>query len=424
MRLLLIQVPQGQGNRVLELARAYEALNFATFEARGEESPVDMAVVHVANNKVEALLADLQQLPDLKLTLIPRGVITLQPPASAAPQQVIDVNPRSPIEIFLGALQSIGSWKGYLGYALAASFVVWIGLFTNTTYLLTAAMLIAPYAGPAMNTAIATARGDWELLYRSQLRYFAALTLTVIIAALLSIVFGQEIATSLMISTSELSSVAVLLPLVAGAAGALNLVQSQRNSLVAGAAVGMLISVSLAPPASLIGMATVLGEWSMVKAGLFVLFQTLAGINLAGAIVFYLYGLTPKGVRYERGQVWIAVTAFLGTLVLLAGLTTWQLWSQPELQHASRAQRAAAEVQKLVNQTGYASLVETNVRFTRANIQGQNTLLVVVYVQRDPESALSAEKMRQDLTQSIQETLLAKEFDVLPLVDVNVLEPP
>jgi uncharacterized membrane protein len=36
-------------------------------------------------------------------------------------------------------------------------------------------MLIAPFAGPAMNAAIATARGDGKLLRRSLFRYFSAL---------------------------------------------------------------------------------------------------------------------------------------------------------------------------------------------------------------------------------------------------------
>jgi uncharacterized membrane protein len=171
-------------------------------------------------------------------------------------------------------------------------------------------------------------------------------------------------------------------------------------------------------------MAATLGEWALVKSGLFVLFQTLAGINLAGAIVFRLYGLTPKDVRYERGEAWISVTSLLITGMILVGLTTWQLWTQPDLQRSSRAQRAAAEVQQVVNQTDFAELVEANVRFTRADIQGQNTLLIIVYVQREPDSSLSAEAMRQELTQKIQSTLLSQGFDVKPLVDVIVLEAP
>ncbi len=154
----------------------------------------------------------------------------------------------------MAGLQSVGSWKGFLGYAAAAGVVVWIGLYTNTSYLLVAAMLIAPFAGPAMNLAIATARGDITLLKRSLIRYFSALLVTILVALALSLILRQEIPTNQMVQTSELSSVALLLPLAAGAAGALNLVQSQRSSLVSGASVGMLVAASLAPPAGLVDL--------------------------------------------------------------------------------------------------------------------------------------------------------------------------
>ncbi|WP_336231445.1 DUF389 domain-containing protein [Scytonema sp. PRP1] len=187
--------------------------------------------------------------------------MTLQPPADEAAQQVTDVAARSPIEVFLSGLQSVGSWKGFLGYAAAAGVVVWIGLFTNTSYLLVAAMLIAPFAGPAMNVALATARGDRHLLGRSLVRYFAALAVAIAVAAFLSFGLRQQVITEQMAATSTISAVAVLLPVVAGAAGALNLVQSERSSLVSGAATGMLIAASLAPPAGLVGMAGVMGRW-------------------------------------------------------------------------------------------------------------------------------------------------------------------
>ena len=109
------------------------------------------AIAHISNSKVEGLLEKLQSLPQLRVTLIGQGVMALQPPPEEAPQQVTNVELRSPIEIFLAGLQSVGEGKGFLGYAVAAGVVVWIGLYTNTSYLLVAAMLIAPFANPAMN---------------------------------------------------------------------------------------------------------------------------------------------------------------------------------------------------------------------------------------------------------------------------------
>jgi uncharacterized hydrophobic protein (TIGR00271 family) len=336
----------------------------------------------------------------------------------------VDVEERSPIEILLSGLQSVGSWQGFLGYAAVAGFVVWIGLYTNTSYLLVAAMLIAPFAGPAMNTAIATAWGDRHLLQRSIFRYFVALAVTIITTWLLSLILRQEIPTSLMLDNSQVSAVAVILPLAAGAAGALNLVQSERSSLVSGAATGMLVAASLAPPAGIIGMSSAVGRWDMVISGVFLLFLQLCGINLSAALLFRMFGLSAQGTRYQRGKKQVFFSALVITVIALAGLLTWQFINSPNLQRSSLAQRANAELQQTIEQVGLAKLVESNVRFTRANIRGQDTLLCVIYVQRQPEVTASNAEIRDRLTQAIQTQLLKQDFNVTPLVDVNVLETP
>jgi uncharacterized hydrophobic protein (TIGR00271 family) len=424
MRQLLVQVPRGCGKNVLDIAKACDGVNLVHFEATGSEKPLDVVIVHVPNPKVEELLGELESVPELHVTLIPRGVIALEPPASEAPQQVKNVEARSPIEIFLAGLQSVGSWKGFLGYAAAGGVVVWIGLFTNTSYLLVAAMLIAPFAGPAMNTAIATARGDRRLLQRTLLRYFAALATTILVTWALSLILQQEVVTASMSSTSNVSAVAVLLPLIAGAAGALNLVQSERSSLVSGAAVGMLVAASLAPPAGVVGMAIAMGRWDMAVNGLFVLLLQLVGINFSASIMFRIYGMSARGARYDRGKKLVFPAILAVTILALAGLLTWQFSSSPELQRSSRSQRATAEIQKVVNNSNLAELVEADVRFPNPNIKGQNTLLGTVYVQRKAGVTESAQQIRDRLTKDIQTNLLEQGFNATPLVDVSVLEAP
>lgn len=424
MRQLQIRVPRGHGKDVIEIAQHHDASNLVKFEGTDSESPVDVVFFHISNRKVEDFLAELEPIPDAHITLIPRGVMTLKPPPSETPQQVTDVKERSPIEIFLSGLQSVGSWRGFLGYAALGGVVVWIGLFTNTSYLLTAAMLISPFAGPAMNLAIATARGDTTLLWRSIVRYFSALGVSILAAGILSVLFQQEIATSLMLDRSQISSVAVLLPLAAGTAGALNLVQSDRSSLVSGASVGMLVAASLAPPAGIVGMATALGRWDMVFSGLFLLLLQLVGINFSATLIFRLFGLTPRGARYDRGQKKMFPIALGITLFGLAALMVWQFFATPNFQRSSRAQRINADVQKVVENNDLVKLVEANVRFTRPEIKGQNTALAVVYVQRQNGVTLPAEEIRDRLTREIQTHLLDRGFSVTPLVSVNVLDPP
>lgn len=424
MRQLFVQVPQGYGKAVLEIAKACNGTNLAQVEATGVERSLDLVLIHVSNGKVEELLDNLQDLPDLSFTLLPAGVMALHPPANQAAQQVTNVELRSPVEVFLSGLQSVGSWKGFLGYAALAGVVVWIGLYTNTIYLLTAAMLIAPFAGPAMNVALATARGDRKLLGRSLLRYVAALVVTIAVAALLSLVFQQAIATPQMVERSQISTVAVLLPLAAGAAGALNLVQSERSSLVSGAATGMLVAASLAPPAGILGMALAIGRWDMVTGGVFLLMLQLCGIHLSAALLFRCLGLSTQGARYTRGKKAVFPLALTATVLALSGLLVWQLTTSPNLQRASLAQRANATVQQVVEQEPAAQLVEANVRFTRSTIPEQNTLLSVVYVQRSPDTTTSNAVIRDRLTQAIQARLQEKGLNVTPLVSVNVLEPP
>lgn len=424
MRQLMIQVPRGSGKDVWAIAQDYQATNLSQIEADSGDRALDLIILHLSNHKVEAFLERLELLPEVQINLLPMGVMALHPPVEQAAEQVTNVQFRSPIEIFLSGLQSVGSWKGFLGYAAVAGVVVWIGLYTNTIYLLTAAMLIAPFAGPAMNVAIATARGDRKLLGRSLLRYFMALSVTIIIAAILSFMLKQDIATPQMVERSQVSTVAVLLPLAAGAAGALNLVQSERSSLVSGAATGMLVAASLAPPAGVLGMSVAIGRWDMVTGGAFLLLLQLCGINISAALVLRWVGLSTRGTRYSRGKKAVSFLSLSFTILALMGLLTWQFLNPPNLERSSLAQRMNAEVQQIVEQESAVDLVESNVRFTQATIPGQNTLLTVLYVQRSSTATESNMAIRDRLTQTVQARLTKQQENITPLVSVNVLEAP
>jgi uncharacterized membrane protein len=290
--------------------------------------------------------------------------------------------------------------------------------------LLIASMLIAPFAGPAMNLAVASAHGDLKLLRHSVVRYFAALSVSIVIAALLSAVIRQNVITSQMTAVAKVSIVAALIPIAAGAAGAVNLIQSERSSLVTGAATGVLIAATLAPVAALIGMALAIQEWSLIITGGFLLLLQLFGIHLAGALVFRYYGgMTNQVTRYERGRQWVFPVSVVISLVAMVGLLIWQLTGSPDLFRSTREQRAVAVVQEILSQNNTAQLVEANLRFTQPNITNQNTLLGVIYVQKATETELPVDLIDQALTEQIEERLIT-EFDVTPLIDVQVMTAP
>jgi uncharacterized membrane protein len=285
-------------------------------------------------------------------------------------------------------------------------------------------MLIAPFAGPAMNFAIATARGDGLLLKRSIIRYLSAIAVTVSVTCLLSLILGQDLATNAMVESSKVSAVSVLLPLAGGAAGALNLVQSDRSSLVSGTAVGMLVAAALAPPAGTVGMAIALGMWGMAANCSFLLILQLIGINLAATTVFRLYGLSARGARYKRGRKWIFPVTLSITTAMLIALLALQFSLGINLQRSSLEQRANAQLQQVVRDSELGQLVRSSVSFTRANIPGQNTLLCLVYIQRAGNLKLSDRQISDRLTDKIQNSLLQEDFDATPLIDISVLKAP
>jgi uncharacterized hydrophobic protein (TIGR00271 family) len=421
MRQLWVIADSGKGDSIIALAKKHNGANIIQFQGKDQEGEHDVVVINVANETVSDLFESLDQHDGVEITFFPHDVYPLSPPSSETPEQVTNVTHRSPMEVWLNGLQSIGSWRGFLGYAAAAAIVVWIGMYTNSSFLLVGAMMVAPFAGPAMNFSMGSATGDRTLMVRNVGRYFISLFLTILICFLLSLVMDQQVATAMMVQVSEISAVAVLLPITAGAVGALNLSQSTNSSLVPGAAVGMLVAASIAPPAGVVGMSAALGRWDMAVNGLFLLFLQLLGINLGGMIVFRAFQVGPGGARFDRGNSSAFYISLGVTVLALAGMMAIQFWSSPDFQRSTRAQRAAALVQEEVVNFANVNIVEADLRFTRPSIEEQNTLLGVVYVERRPESQFTVEQIREGLTQNLQNRL-REEFNVTPLMSVTVLE--
>lgn len=404
--------PPGSGDEVTEAARDNGASTVLTLHGGvAGGTSADVRVVQAPNRRVEEIIGALSDLDGVHISFLPQGVLELAPPVTQPQDRVEDVTLRSPVEIFLSGLQSVGSWRGFLSYAALGGLIAWTGLLTNTAYLLIGAMLIAPFAGPAMNAAMATARGDAELLLRSIGRYAAAIATTVAVAAVATLLYRLGTPTILMGEVSSVAATAVLLPLAAGAAGAINLAQSERASLVSGAATGLLVAAALAPPAGVVGMAAAIGEWGMAGRAGFVLVLQLVGINLAGAMVFRAVGLSPQGARFARGRPAVRRIATAVSVVLVTALMTLQFQIAPVLQRATVAQRAEALVADTVARH-QATLLAAEVRFPAYGRAAVDTVLVTGYVLTSQPT--------EDLTEAVTQAL-AGEFDVTPIVSLTAV---
>jgi uncharacterized membrane protein len=417
VRQLLVQAPAGNGQEVLRRAQRYGATNMSTHPAEDADGPVDVATLHVPTRSLGELLDELHELPGLCAAFSPENTLALRPPPEDADRQAIEPGNRAPLELLLDSLSAISSRGGFVGYTVLASVVVWIGLVTNTEYLLIAAMLISPFAGPAVNGALGTAHGDRRLLAHGVWRFTVGVALMVGVTAVLSLLVRQQVETALMSEVGRVPLVAVLLPLTAGAAAALHLILSQRASLVTGAAVGTLVAAALAPTAGTAGMALALGRWSMAGEAVFELLLQLVGILLSAALLFRLAGaVTPSAARTLPGRRWwmfpVTMAAAMAGLALLLGaqLTT------AGLQYERETQRAREVAKRTVDDAAGATFVEGDIRLAEHGPGGRRTLLGEVYASGDADP----EALADEVERSIRDAGLS----VVPLIDVQVLPEP
>lgn len=420
MRQLILKIPTGHKEKVHGIVKEFEGKNTIDLSESDEEH--DVFFVYLPNKKVNNFLKKIDEFEKPEITLIPRGVISLYPPASDSPDQVADVQPKSSLEIYLGGIQSVGSMFGLLGYSFVAGIIVWIGLFTSTSYLLVAAMLVAPFAGPAMNAALATAAGKMPLLKSSLGRYATAIGTGIIASFLLTLVFPLTTLTPLMEEVSQVSKFAIFLPLVSGFAGAINICQSERDSLVSGAAVGILVAASLAPPVGLIGAGLYMMDWQVVFSSLFRILLQLLGIHLAATLVFYFYGkVTPNGVRFLKGN---KITGLVTTLVVVAGIGAmmfWQFSQPPFLRKASMNTELTEVLGQELQKVDYIKILNKEVTFTNVKMNERSIAnFSATIVAKD--TVMSGEQLKTDILRYLKNNLTHSYEDIYEVFEIRVVE--
>lgn len=174
------------------------------------------------------------------------------------------------------------------------------GLLADSTAVVIGAMLVAPLMAPVLGIAAAIVM-DWsdKALWSLWVTVSGA-ALAIAIAALVSWLMPgdpQPLPNELLARTSP-RLVDLGVALVAGAAGAYSHVRRQAGDAI----IGVAVAVALIPPLATVGITLELGEWQMV-AGSFLLFlANVIGIITAGALVFIVFGLIPKGRAFETRQ--------------------------------------------------------------------------------------------------------------------------
>lgn len=411
MRQLVLWVPRDRGAEVS--SRIGEAGATHTVRLEGEsDGPAEVLLVHMPNERFDGVVEAVAGIEDLRMVFQRDSVILMEPPAEAVADQVTDSSLRGPLEILVEGLQSLGSWASFLTYSAIAGAIVWSGLASNTMFLLTAAMLIAPYAAPAMTAALATARGDASLLRSSVSRYLASVGTTAAVAAFLSVVTGMAEVTHLMEEVANVSAVSVLLPMAAGVAGAMNFAEPDRTGTVSGAGIGMLVALALAPQAGLLGMGLVVGEPRIVTSAAFVATLQLLGINAAAGAAFLLLGVRRRIPRAADGRRSVALTSLSVTAAAAVALLGLQWGAHPELTRETMETRAEAEAIAFLDAHPDVLPVETTARFPLAPDVPHDLLVLSGQAVLVGSPALSGPQLEGLLRRHLMEAL--------PGIDVRV----
>lgn len=395
MRQLYVRVPRGHWEHVLDLAGDLGAVNTARIEAETREE-WDLVLLHIPNDAVDRLLESLEALPDFRVTLQPTGVLAFHHPGSGEATPFTDLSPRSPVEVLLQRrVQTPHLWV-FITFSVMTGAIVWVGLYEEIIYLLTGAMLVAPFAAPALNAGAATATGDPPLLLRSWGRYALGVLVTVATAAVLTALSGLSVPTGLAVEVASLSTYALILPLAAAVAGSIFVITTEESSTVSGAAVSMLVAAAIAPPAGVAGMTVVTGDWSMAWHATFVLVAQLIGINLVSASIFRRFGMTPERPAFTGGSHGVFIPVIAGAVVVFTALFAAQIVTGPALQQIDVRHTVVDDVHAALGDDAEIELVDVEVRPATAGAE-RDLVAIVRVLHREHEEAAIVERVTEVL---------------------------
>ncbi|MEN6348847.1 MAG: TIGR00341 family protein [Syntrophomonas sp.] len=192
------------------------------------------------------------------------------------------------------------------------------GLLVSSTAVVIGAMLVAPLMGPIFGIALGVSNGDRRLIKTSVFSELIGIIIAVTIALLIGLIPIRLGLSAEILSRTEPTIYDIIIALFSGLAGAYALVDEKIGSTLPGVA----IATALVPPLATCGICLSLQEWSLAGGAFLLFFVNFLAIELAAAIVYWLYRLVevPNPNRdiaawrafFRRFWLSIAILIFVG----------------------------------------------------------------------------------------------------------------
>jgi uncharacterized membrane protein len=422
MRLLQVQVPLDEADRLRKLIGRHAGVWSSLVRAEGpEEEQTVLLSVSVSNRAVgELVSAVTREIPRSELILLPQGVLRVAPPLGEVDPHVHEVTRRSTLELVLSSLQSLGSWRGMVLYAVLSGIAAAYAVVLDAVHLLVAAMLIAPMGAPAIVSVVGIAIGDLRMFGRGAGRFAASIGVLIVIAAVFGALVGLEHPTTTMEQLTSISRWTGLLAVVAGAAGAQSQIQSERSSLVSGSATGFLVAAALSPTSAVLGLSLVIGRWESAWLMAFQLALQFSGIAAGGWMVLAGFGVKPDDQTVGRGIRRWRWTLIGGISAAFAALVVLQSAAGASHARADLSRRAVSVAGEAAREVAGARPISVSARFTGAGAAGRaEPLLISIIVTAADERARPGGKLEDRVAESVRSALDRRLQGVVPFVVVT-----
>lgn len=209
---------------------------------------------------------------------------------------------------------------GYFVTLTLANLIALSGLINNSAPVIIGAMLISPLMGPILSFGFAFITGEEMVLKRAVRKIAFSVALTIVVAALASVVSPLQEITSEIASRTKPNIYDLAIAFLSGTAGAVAIC-TKKNYLTI--VPGVAIATAVIPPLSVTGFGFGIGSLSVAFGGFLLFFTNFVAIIIATCAVFYFYGFKPSiiteaDVAYLKKRVTLlAVVLFIISIPLI-----------------------------------------------------------------------------------------------------------
>jgi uncharacterized hydrophobic protein (TIGR00341 family) len=203
----------------------------------------------------------------------------------------------------------------YMSLVGLSTIVAAVGLLHANLPAIVGAMVIAPFLGPNIALALATALGDYRLAQRAATSFIAGLVLSFVVSFVAGLIVGVDTTIPTISQVTNVWWGDIVLALASGIAGVLAFTTGISEALV-----GVMVAVALLPPWVTFGMLVGAGEYTAALRALMLFAANVMAINLAGVGLLLIQGVHPAAwwekKKAKRASL-IAMSVWLVLIMLL-----------------------------------------------------------------------------------------------------------